>query len=142
MQLYRLDAAAARIASVFGVEAGDDPWAGDYVAPGRPAPVIAPDSRGGARRFLRPKLWGVPPPPRGTVTAFRRTLRSDRKIRNRTLKDMVARGEVAPGASKVCESVWDLANSLQTASADYAIPSQLPHLTHRGAAAPNTNWLA
>lgn len=73
MQLYRLDAAAARIASVFGVEAGDDPWAGDYVAPGRPAPVIAPDSRGGARRFLRPKLWGVPPPPRGTdpVTCVR-----------------------------------------------------------------------
>lgn len=66
MQLYRLDVTAARIADIFGVEAGDDPWAGDYVVPGRPAPVIVPDSRGGARRYLRPRLWGVPPPPQGT----------------------------------------------------------------------------
>lgn len=73
MQLYRLDATAAQISDTFGVEAGDDPWAGDYVTPGRPAPVIAPDSRGGPRRHLRPKLWGVPPPPRGTepVTSVR-----------------------------------------------------------------------
>ncbi|MGN6690331.1 MAG: SOS response-associated peptidase family protein [Sphingopyxis sp.] len=73
MQLYRLDAAAARIADIFGVEAGDDPWAGDYVTPGRPAPAIVPDTRGGARRYLRPRLWGVPPPPRGTqpVTTVR-----------------------------------------------------------------------
>lgn len=66
MQLYRLDATAAQISDTFGVEAGDDPWIGDYVTPGRPAPVIAPDSRGGPRLYLRPKLWGVPPPPRGT----------------------------------------------------------------------------
>lgn len=66
MILYRLDAPADRISDTFGVEAGDDPWTGDYVAPGRPAPVIVPDSRGGPRRYLRPKLWGVPPPPRGT----------------------------------------------------------------------------
>jgi putative SOS response-associated peptidase YedK len=73
MQLYRLDATAAQISAAFGVETGDDPWTGDYVAPGRPAPVIVPDSRGGPRRFLRPRLWGVPPPPRGTrpITSVR-----------------------------------------------------------------------
>ena len=65
MQLYRLDASAAQISATFGVDAGDDPWTGGYVTPGRPAPVIAPDSRGGPRRYLRPKLWGVPPPPQG-----------------------------------------------------------------------------
>lgn len=63
--LYRLDAQAARIAEVFGAEAGDDPWEGDYVAPGRPAPLIVSDGRGGSRRYLRPALWGVPPPPQG-----------------------------------------------------------------------------
>ena len=60
--LYRLDAPASAIAAAFGAEAGDDPWTGDYVAPGRPAPVIVSDGRGGSRRYLRPKLWGVPPP--------------------------------------------------------------------------------
>lgn len=73
MQLYRLDATAVQISAAFGVDAGDDPWAGDYVAPGRPAPVVVPDSRGGPRRYLRPRLWGVPPPPRGTqpITSVR-----------------------------------------------------------------------
>ena len=66
MHLYRLDASAAAISAAFGIDAGSDPWTGDYVTPGRPAPVIVPDSRGGPRRYLRPKLWGVPPPPRGT----------------------------------------------------------------------------
>lgn len=63
--LYRLDAPAHTVAAAFGAEAGDDPWTGDYVAPGRPAPIIVSDGRGGSRRFLRPKLWGVPPPPQG-----------------------------------------------------------------------------
>ena len=66
MNLYRLDAPARAIAAAFGAEAGEDPWAGDYVAPGRPAPVIVGDNRGKLGLFLRPKLWGVPPPPRGT----------------------------------------------------------------------------
>lgn len=60
--LYRLDAPASTIAATFGAEAGSDPWTGDYVAPARPAPVIVSDGRGGSRRWLRPKLWGVPPP--------------------------------------------------------------------------------
>src|SRR3546814_1999354 len=64
--LYRLDMPASAIAAAFGAEAGGDPWMGDYVAPGRPAPVIVSDGRGGSRRWLRPKLWGVPPPPQGT----------------------------------------------------------------------------
>lgn len=64
--LYRLDAPASTIAATFGAEAGDHPWTGDYVAPARPAPVIVSDGRGGSRRWLRPKLWGVPPPPQGT----------------------------------------------------------------------------
>lgn len=63
--LYRLDAPASAIAATFGAEAGDDPWTGDYVAPARPAPIIVSDGRGGSRRYLRPKLWGVPPPPQG-----------------------------------------------------------------------------
>lgn len=66
MNLYRLDAPADRIAAVFDAEAGRDPWAGDYVAPGRPAPVIVGDGRGETQPFLRPRLWGVPPPPGGT----------------------------------------------------------------------------
>lgn len=73
MNLYRLDAAAGAVAAALGAEVGDDPWRGDYVAPGRPAPVIVGDGRGGPQRYLRPKLWGVPPPPRGTqpVTTVR-----------------------------------------------------------------------
>ncbi|MDK2759946.1 MAG: SOS response-associated peptidase family protein [Sphingopyxis sp.] len=63
--LYRLDAPAAAVAATFAAEAGDDPWTGDYVAPARPAPVVVSDGRGGSRRFLRPRLWGVPPPPLG-----------------------------------------------------------------------------
>ena len=63
--LYRLDAAAATVAATFAAEAGGDPWTGGYVAPARPAPIIVSDGRGGSRRFLRPRLWGVPPPPLG-----------------------------------------------------------------------------
>ncbi|WP_432769685.1 MAG: DUF159 family protein [Sphingopyxis sp.] len=64
-QLYRLDAPASAIAAALGAAPGDDPWSGGYVAPGRPAPVVVSDGRPGARRVLRPHLWGVPPPPRG-----------------------------------------------------------------------------
>jgi putative SOS response-associated peptidase YedK len=66
MNLYRLDAPARAVAAAFDADAGEDPWAADYVVPGRPAPVIVSDNRVGKRRFLRPKLWGVPPPPQGT----------------------------------------------------------------------------
>ena len=41
--LYRLDATARQIADCFGARAGEDPWQGGYVSPGR-APTA------GARR--------------------------------------------------------------------------------------------
>ncbi|MFB0613764.1 SOS response-associated peptidase family protein [Aurantiacibacter poecillastricola] len=68
--LYRLDADAAAIARAFGLEVGEDPWAGGYVAPGSFAPVITAGrefiaGRGDGRqpRRMVPRLWGVPPPP-------------------------------------------------------------------------------
>lgn len=68
--LYRLDAAAAAIAARFGAVAGNDPWAGGTIAPGRFAPVLTMGREfiagpGGADQPLRmiPRLWGVPPPP-------------------------------------------------------------------------------
>ena len=58
--LYRLDAPANQIAARFDADPGDDPWSGDYVAPGKFAPVIIADDAG-ARRMV-PRAWGVPPP--------------------------------------------------------------------------------
>lgn len=67
--LYRCDGDAAAIARTFGLDAGNDPWAGGYVAPGRFAPVITAGREfiagpGHARQPWRmvPRLWGVPPP--------------------------------------------------------------------------------
>ena len=68
--LYRLDAAAAEIASHFGARAGGDAWSGGYVAPGSFAPVITtgrefvagPRPPGETTRRMIPRLWGVPPP--------------------------------------------------------------------------------
>ncbi len=65
MHLYRLDATAEIAAQALGADAGRDPWAGGYVTPGRPAPVVVGDGSAQSRPWLRPKLWGVPPPPRG-----------------------------------------------------------------------------
>lgn len=59
--LYRLDSAARDIARLFRADPGVDPWAGDYVAPGKFAPVVV-QGKGG--RLLVPRLWGVPPPPK------------------------------------------------------------------------------
>lgn len=68
--LYRLDAPAAAIAHTFAADAGADPWAGGYAAPGKFAPVITAGREfiAGARaerqpRRMVPRLWGVPPPP-------------------------------------------------------------------------------
>jgi putative SOS response-associated peptidase YedK len=69
--LYRLDAPANAIAAHFAVRAGEDPWAGGTIAPGRFAPVITagrefvagPRPPGDPERRLVPRLWGVPPPP-------------------------------------------------------------------------------
>ncbi|MEY3658829.1 MAG: hypothetical protein RL425_1590, partial [Pseudomonadota bacterium] len=60
--LYRLDAPAHQIADIFDAQAGGDPWVGGYVAPGRPAPVIV---RQDGARVMVPRMWGVPPPPKG-----------------------------------------------------------------------------
>ncbi len=74
--LYRLDADAATIGHVIGIDAGEDPWAGGYVAPGSFAPVITAGREfiagpGAARQPWRmvPRLWGVPPPPSATDAA-------------------------------------------------------------------------
>jgi putative SOS response-associated peptidase YedK len=69
--LYRLDAAALDIARHFAASAGEDPWEGGAVAPGRFAPVITtgrefvagPRPSGEPTRRMIPRLWGVPPPP-------------------------------------------------------------------------------
>ena len=70
--LYRLDAPAADVATRFGARAGDDPWAGGYLTPGKFAPVITagrefiagprPAGRPLLPRMV-PRLWGVQPPP-------------------------------------------------------------------------------
>ncbi len=69
-QLYRLDADAAAIARAFDCRAGDDPWAGGYIAPGSFAPVItagrefiAGPKKGRGQHRMVPRIWGVPPPP-------------------------------------------------------------------------------
>ena len=70
--LYRLDCTAAQVADRFGARAGDDPWAGGYVAPMKFAPVITAGRefvagpRPPGKRLeprIVPRLWGVLPPP-------------------------------------------------------------------------------
>jgi len=62
---YRLDAPAADIAATFGADPGRDPWQRGTVLPGSFAPVVLAGP-GGTRRLV-PRLWGVPPPPRGVA---------------------------------------------------------------------------
>ena len=59
--LYTLDATSPQIASVFGADAGPDPWAGGALYPGNFAPVIMRSGRTG-RTVIRPMHWGYPPP--------------------------------------------------------------------------------
>ena len=61
--LYRLDVPADVLGDVFSAEVGADPWAGGYVAPRRPAPVVIRQEN--RVRAMVPRLWGVPPPPKG-----------------------------------------------------------------------------
>lgn len=74
--LYRLDASAADVADHFGARAGEDPWEGGHVSPGRFAPIVTAgrefiagprpayeETDGDPPRRLVPRLWGVPPPP-------------------------------------------------------------------------------
>lgn len=60
--LYRLDVPANQIGHAFGVDVGNDPWPGDYVAPGKFAPVVIRVDR---QKVMVPRVWGVPPPPKG-----------------------------------------------------------------------------
>lgn len=60
--LYRLDVPANQIAAALGATAGADPWPGDYVAPGKFAPVVI---RADRQKVMVPRVWGVPPPPNG-----------------------------------------------------------------------------
>jgi putative SOS response-associated peptidase YedK len=76
--LYRLDAPANQIASVFEADAGVDPWAGDYVAPGRFAPVIVSGSNG-TRRMV-PRQWGVPPPAKAAFDGQARPVTNVRNL--------------------------------------------------------------
>jgi putative SOS response-associated peptidase YedK len=64
--LYRLDASSSQIAQHFDADAGVDPWAGGYVAPGRFGPVITGHLAGKEKKRLCPMHWGFPPPPGGT----------------------------------------------------------------------------
>jgi putative SOS response-associated peptidase YedK len=59
--LYRLDTPSAAIARIYRADATSDPWPGDYVAPGKFAPVIVSGREG---RRVVPRQWGVPPPPK------------------------------------------------------------------------------
>ncbi len=76
--LYRLDAPSNQIATVFDADAGVDPWAGDYVAPGRFAPVIVlgPDGR----RRIVPRQWGVPPPAKAALDGRARLVTNVRNL--------------------------------------------------------------
>jgi putative SOS response-associated peptidase YedK len=78
--LYRLDAPANQIATTFGADAGDDPWLGGYVAPGKPGPVIIGGNDG--RRLVVPRIWGVPPPQSFSSVTENRGYRPVTNVRN------------------------------------------------------------
>jgi putative SOS response-associated peptidase YedK len=66
VHIYHLKADAQAIARHFEADAGQDPWTGGHVSPLNPAPVIVSNGREGGKRTIKPRLWGVPPPPNGT----------------------------------------------------------------------------
>lgn len=73
MHLYHLNADAAAIGRALAADVGADPWTGGHIAPLQPAPAIVSNGREGGKRYLKPRLWGVPPPPAGTspITSVR-----------------------------------------------------------------------
>jgi putative SOS response-associated peptidase YedK len=73
MHLYHLDADAAAIGRALRADAGQDPWSGGHISPLNPAPVVVSNGRAGAARYVKPRLWGVPPPPAGNspITSVR-----------------------------------------------------------------------
>ncbi|WP_164118237.1 SOS response-associated peptidase family protein [Sphingorhabdus sp. Alg239-R122] len=80
-QLYRLDTDAPTIAATFDADAGKDPWAGGYAAPGRPVPVIV---QGRHEKRLVPRIWGVPPPSSFSSIPDPRDYRPVTTVRNLT----------------------------------------------------------
>ncbi len=56
---YRIDAPADQIGFLMDADVGSDPWPGGYMAPARFGPIVT----GVRQRYLRPALWGFPPPP-------------------------------------------------------------------------------
>jgi putative SOS response-associated peptidase YedK len=76
--LYRLDAPANQIADAFAAEAGADPWTGDYVAPGKFAPVIISGRE--RRRIIVPRAWGVPPPAKAQIDGRTRPITNVRNL--------------------------------------------------------------
>lgn len=72
---YRLNATALQIAEVMRADAAGDAWQGGEVVPGGYAPVIIKDRAKG--RYIVPRQWGVPPPPRGEqLVPFLRNIES------------------------------------------------------------------
>ena len=78
--LYRLDATAAHIGQVFDADPGKDPWAGGYIVPGKPAPVILRSNIGD--RYIAPRIWGVPPPQSFTSARQNEPYRAVTTVRN------------------------------------------------------------
>ena len=72
---YRLSATAQQIAAALHADPAGDVWAGGEVVPGGYAPVVLSSRAQG--RYLAPRQWGVPPPPRGEyLVPFLRNLDS------------------------------------------------------------------
>ncbi len=78
--LYRLDAPASVIADAFDADAGPDPWAGGYIAPTMPAPIVLRNKDGD--RYLAPRMWGVPPPQSFRSAATNEPYRPITAVRN------------------------------------------------------------
>jgi putative SOS response-associated peptidase YedK len=68
------------IGETFDADAGRDPWAGGYIAPGMPAPVVL-RGRDGVR-YITPRIWGVPPPQSFTTAANNTPYRPVTTVRN------------------------------------------------------------
>jgi putative SOS response-associated peptidase YedK len=78
--IYRIDVDALKIGETFGADPGNDPWAGGYIVPGKPAPVILRNNDGD--RYFAPRIWGVPPPQSFTTALQTQKYRPVTTVRN------------------------------------------------------------